>query len=388
MKRAFLIVLDSLGIGAMPDAENFGDLGSNTLKSISKSQFFSIPNLEKMGLGLIDGVDYLKKESSPTAAYGRVYELGAGKDTTTGHWELCGLVSHSPMPTYPDGFPPEIIEEFEQRCGVGTLCNKPYSGTAVISDYGEEHLKSGRLIVYTSADSVFQIAAHEEVVPPERLYEYCKIAREILTGEHAVGRVIARPFIGKDRAFKRTANRRDFSLVPHGDTLLDKIKRARMSVISVGKISDIFAGKGITESHPTHSNAEGIQRTLEIMKQDFSGLCFTNLVDFDMLYGHRQDVDGYAMALSEFDRALPELISLMQEDDLLIITADHGCDPADDSTDHTREYIPLLVYGGGIDPKDLGTIRSFASVGAIVASHLEVPYTDAYYDEVYEKTAK
>ena len=385
MKRVFMIVLDSLGIGAMPDAERFGDLGANTLKSISKSHAFAIPNLEKMGLGLIDGVDYLKKEASPLAAYARVSELGAGKDTTTGHWELCGLVSASPMPTYPEGFPSEIIEEFEHRCGVGTLCNKPYSGTAVIADYGEEHLKSGRLIIYTSADSVFQIAAHEEIVPPDKLYEYCSIAREILIGEHAVGRVIARPFVGKDGDFRRTANRRDFSVEPHGDTLLDKIKASRMSVISVGKISDIFAAKGITVSHPTHSNAEGIERTLAIMREGFSGLCFTNLVDFDMLYGHRQDVDGYALALAEFDRALPDILSLMREDDLLIITADHGCDPADDSTDHTREYIPLLVYGRKIKPENLGTLRGFTSVGAIASEHLGVPYTDAPHERIYNK---
>ena len=388
MKRAFMIVLDSLGVGAMPDAECFGDVGANTLKSISRSPAFSIPNLEKMGLGLIEGVDYLGKEPSPAAAYGRALELGAGKDTTAGHWELCGLVSHSPMPTYPSGFPKEIIEEFEHRCGVGTICNKPYSGTAVIADYGEEHIKSGKLIVYTSADSVFQIAAHEDIVPLDTLYKYCETAREILVGEHAVGRVIARPFNGEAGNFKRTANRRDFSVAPHGETLLDKIEASGMSVVSVGKISDIFAGCGITESHPTHSNAEGIEVTKEIMNRDFSGLCFTNLVDFDMLYGHRQDRDGYAAALTEFDRALPDILSLIREEDLLIITADHGCDPSDNSTDHTREYIPLLVCGKGITPKNLGTLRGFASVGAIVAAHLGVSYTDAPHDEVYRKIAK
>ena len=385
MKRAFMIVLDSLGIGAMPDAERFGDLGANTLKSISKASSFSIPNLEKMGLGLIDGVDCLERASSPIAAYGRAIELGAGKDTTAGHWELCGLVSHSPMPTYPEGFPSDIIDEFERRCGIGTICNKPYSGTAVIDDYGEEHVKSGKLIVYTSADSVFQIAAHEDVVPLERLYEYCRIAREILVGDHAVGRVIARPFVGDVGNFKRTASRRDFSVSPHGETLLDKIEASGMSVVSVGKISDIFAGCGITESHPTHSNAEGIEVTREIMKKDFSGLCFTNLVDFDMLYGHRQDADGYASALSEFDRKLPEIISLLRDDDLLIITADHGCDPSDNSTDHTREYVPLLVYGRNISPENLGTLHGFTSVGAIVAAHLGISYTDAPHDDVYDK---
>ncbi len=384
MKRVFLIVLDSLGIGAMPDARDFGDEGANTLRRISASTEFSVPNLEALGLGAIDGVDYLTTARTPSAAHGRLSELGGGKDTTAGHWELAGLVSYKPMPTYPCGFPSEIIKEFEARIGRGVLCNKPYSGTAVIAEYGEEHMRTGKPIVYTSADSVFQIAAHEEVIPLETLYEYCRVAREILVGEHAVGRVIARPFVGKAGDFTRTANRRDFSVVPPEETLLDKIKDAGMSVISVGKISDIFAARGITESHPTHSNAEGIETALEIMRRDFSGLCFINLVDFDMLYGHRQDVDGYARALSELDAALPRLIAGMRKGDLLIITADHGCDPGDDSTDHTREYVPLLVYGEGVRPEDLGTLRGFTAVGRLVADYLGCEFTDAPSEKIYD----
>ena len=383
MRRVFLVVLDSLGIGEMPDAARFGDSGANTLKRISQSGSFSVPNLEKMGLGCIDGINYLRKERSPTAAFARASELGAGKDTTAGHWELAGLVSSAPMPTYPDGFPGEIIDKFERAIERGTLCNRAYSGTAVIADYGDEHIKTGKPIVYTSADSVFQIAAHEDIIPVEVLYEYCRKAREILTGEHAVGRVIARPFISGKDGFVRTANRRDFSLTPPKDTLLDKINSAGMSVISVGKISDIFAARGITESNPTHSNREGIERTLDIMKRDFSGLCFINLVDFDMLFGHRQDIDGYAQALSEFDARLPDIISRLGDGDLLIITADHGCDPGDSHTDHTREYIPLLIYGSCVAPKNLGTLQGFTSVGALVADYLGCEFTDAPCERIY-----
>ena len=385
MKRVFLIVLDSLGIGEMPDAAAFGDVGTNTLKRISASSKFSIPNLQKLGLGKIDGVDYLGQLRSQTAAVARVAELGCGKDTTAGHWELAGLVSERPMPTYPDGFPGEIIEEFEKRIGRGTLCNKPYSGTAVIAKYGEEHVKTGKPIVYTSADSVFQIAAHEDIIPLETLYEYCRIAREILVGEHAVGRVIARPFVGSEGNYKRTENRHDFSLTPPKKTAMDLIGEAGLDVISVGKISDIFAARGITESHPTHSNAEGVETALKIMRRDFTGLCFINLVDFDMLYGHRQDVDGYAHALSEFDEALPSLLEALRDDDMLIITADHGCDPGDDSTDHTREYIPLLVYGRGVRPENLGTLRGFTSVGRLVADCLGCNFTDAPSEKIYDK---
>ena len=363
MKRVFLIVLDSFGIGAAPDAADFGDAGANTLKSAKESGKLNIPNLKKMGLGNIDGVTCLGKEASPTADYGRVMELSRGKDTTTGHWEIAGIVSHSPMPTYPEGFPPEVISAFEEAVGRGVLCNLPYSGTDVIRDYGEEHLKTGKLIVYTSADSVFQIAAHEDLVPIEELYEICRKARALLIGEHGVGRVIARPFTGTPGSFKRTANRKDFSLLPPEPTVLDKLKASGYDVIGVGKIGDIFAMAGITETYPTHSNDEGMQVTDEIAERDFSGLCFTNLVDFDMLFGHRQDAEGYATALTQFDEWLGKFIPKMRADDLLIITADHGCDPSDDSTDHTREYIPFIVYGNGRGGKNLGTLEGFANVG-------------------------
>ena len=371
MKRVFLIVLDSLGIGAEPDAAEYGDVGANTLKRISSSEKFNIPNLIDLGIGGIDGIDYLPVKPA-RAKLARVRELSRGKDTTTGHWEIAGIISENPMPTYPDGFPPEVIEEFERRAGVKVLCNKPYSGTAVIDDFGEEHLRTGALIVYTSADSVFQIAAHEELVPPEKLYEYCRIAREILTGKHGVGRVIARPFIGESGSFKRTSNRHDFSLLPPKPTMLDTLKDSGLDVIGVGKISDIFAGVGITESHPTHSNSDGMRTTCEIAKRDFNGLCFVNLVDFDMVFGHRQNIDGYAAALSEFDSWLGEFLPTLGADDALIITADHGCDPGDESTDHTREYIPMLVYSKNIDGENLGTVNGFYNVGQTVLGLLGI----------------
>lgn len=374
MKRVFLIVLDSVGIGQMPDAEKFGDYNCNTLKRISQSNKFNIPNLIKMGIGNVDGVDFLPTVDNPTAAFGRMAEKSAGKDTTTGHWEIAGLVSNSPMPTYPNGFPKEILDEFSRKTGRGILCNKTYSGTEVIADYGQEHLKTGDLIVYTSADSVFQIAAHESVVPVETLYEYCKIAREILVGDHAVGRVIARPFEGEYPNFKRTANRHDFSLKPPTVTMLDAIKNSGKTVFAIGKIHDIFAGVGITEKVFTHSNREGMSETLKAAETDFEGICFVNLVDFDMLYGHRQDIDGYANALSEFDAWLPKFIDKMKHQDILIITADHGCDPGDKSTDHTREYVPLLVYGKGVDPCNLGTRETFADISASVTDYLGVDF--------------
>ena len=366
-KRVFLTVLDSLGIGAMPDAHLFGDEGANTLLGISRSDKFNIPNLLSLGLGSIDGVSLEGGTESPLASYGRLAEKSQGKDTTVGHWELMGVVSDKPLPTYPEGFPTEIISEFEKRVGVGTLCNLPYSGTEVIRDYGEEHMKTGKLIVYTSADSVFQIAACESVVPIDKLYEYCRIARELLVGENGVGRVIARPFtVAQDGSFTRTANRRDFSLEPPKKTVLDRLYALGLDVISIGKIYDIFAARGITEAIKTKNNAEGISRTLEVMSRDFSGLCFTNLVDFDMLFGHRQDKDGYAAALSEFDAALPDMLSRITEDDVFIITADHGCDPTDDSTDHTREYVPLLVYSPSLCAESLGTLESFSQVGELI----------------------
>ena len=373
-KRVFLIVLDSLGIGYQPDAHRYGDEGANTLERISHSEKLEIPNLISLGLGLVDGVGYLPKTDTPKASYARLREVSCGKDTTVGHFELMGIVSEKPFPTYPSGFPKSIISRFSELTGRGVLCNKPYSGTEVIRDYGAEHIKTGKLIVYTSADSVFQIAAHEDIVPPEELYRYCEIARELLVGEHGVGRVIARPFVGRVGEFTRTANRRDFSIKPPTESALDRIKGAGLDVIAVGKINDIFAGQGITEAIPTHSNAEGIAVTRELLSRDFSGLAFINLVDFDMLYGHRQDVDGYAAALSEFDRALGELLPMLRDDDVLIITADHGCDPGDKSTDHTREYVPMLMYGMGINPQNLGTLDGFFHVGKFVCDALGVKY--------------
>ena len=374
MKRVFLIVLDSLGIGEMPDAAAFGDKNCNTLKRISASPEFCIDNLIEMGLGNIDGVNFLPKTDLPTAAFARMTESSAGKDTTIGHWEIAGVVSDSPMPTYPDGFPSEILDEFSKQTGRGVLCIKPYSGTKVIADYGEEHLKTGDLIVYTSADSVFQIAAHEDIVPPETLYEYCRIARKILVGDHAVGRVIARPFIGDFPNFTRTSNRHDFSVEPPKETLLDAVKSANKTVYAIGKIFDIFAAKGVTEKAFTASNLDGIEKTLKVLDTDFDGLCFINLVDFDMLYGHRQDINGYAKALTEFDRYLPEITSKMRDDDILVITADHGCDPGDDSTDHTREYTPLIVYGKSVKPINLGTRKTFADIAATLAEYLDVDF--------------
>lgn len=371
VKRVFLIVLDSVGIGEMPDAENYGDEGSNTLKACFDSGKLNIPNMTKMGIFNIDGNDYAKGTDFPTAAFARMTEKSKGKDTTTGHWEMAGVISEKPFPTYPDGFPDEIISEFEKRTGRKVLCNKPYSGTEVIKDYGEEHIKTGALIVYTSADSVFQIAAHEDIVPCEKLYEYCEIAREILCGEHAVGRVIARPFEG-EYPFKRTNRRHDFSLKPPIKTALKYIAESGLEVIGVGKIFDIFAGDGITKAVRIIGNAADMEETSKIQNEDFHGLCFVNLVDFDMSYGHRNDVAGYTNALNEFDLWLGGFKEKMRDDDILIITADHGCDPSTSGTDHTREYTPMLVYGNAVKPKDLGTRESFADIGAFVCSALGV----------------
>ena len=373
MKRVFLIVLDSFGIGAMPDSASYGDVGVNTLASISKSDKFQINNLKKLGLFNIDGVDCGKGVDEPTAAYCRLAELSRGKDTTIGHWEIAGIVSDNPLPTYPDGFPAEVLDEFSRRTGRAVICNKPYSGTEVIKDYGEEHVKTGALIVYTSADSVFQIAAHEDIVPLEELYGYCRIAREILVGKHGVGRVIARPFVGEAGNFKRTSNRHDFSLAPPAKTMLDYIKESGLDTISVGKIYDIFAGAGISEYVYTTGNTDGMAKTVEYAKRDFEGICFTNLVDFDMLYGHRNDVDGYAAAISEFDKWLDEFLPLLKEDDLLIITADHGCDPAYTvSTDHSREHVPLIVYGKNVTPVNMGTKSGFCNIGKTACEYLGV----------------
>lgn len=365
-KRVFLIVLDSVGIGEQEDSHLYGDEGSNTLKSCFLQKGFSVPNMKNLGLFNIDGIDYTDGAEKPLGAYGRFKEKSKGKDTTTGHWEICGIISENPLPTYPDGFPEEILSEFEKRTGRGVLCNKPYSGTKVIEDYGKEHMETGKLIVYTSADSVFQIAAHEDVVPLKKLYEYCEIAREILKGKHGVGRVIARPFEG-DFPFKRTANRHDYSLVPPKTTLIDELAKNGFDVIPVGKIYDIFAGKSMKESHPTKSNNDGMEKTSEFAKTDFTGLCFVNLVDFDMVYGHRNNAEGYAKALMEFDSWLGSFMSDLKEGDVLMITADHGCDPLTESTDHSREHVPLLVYGKGIQNVNLGTRNTFADIGKTVA---------------------
>ena len=363
-KRVFLIVLDSCGIGEAPDAQSFGDKGANTVGSISKSKEFNIENLKNIGFTEIDGLSYLGKGNLKSEV-ARLREKSKGKDTTIGHWEIAGIVSEKPLPTFPDGFPKELLDEFSRLTSRGVLCNKPYSGTEVIKDYGEEHLKSGALIVYTSADSVFQIAAHESIVPPENLYEYCRIARKLLVAELGVGRVIARPFEG-EYPFKRTPRRHDFSLEPPEDTILDELKDKGFDVIGVGKINDIFSGKGLTEYTYTKNNNDGMEKTLEYQKKDFNGLCFINLVDFDMVYGHRNDVDGYAKALSDFDKWLPSFIKNMKSDDVLIITADHGCDPGDESTDHTREYVPFIMYGENIEPKNNGTVDGFTFVAATV----------------------
>lgn len=373
MKRVFLIVLDSFGIGQMPDAAAYGDINVNTLGSVSKSPFFHMENMKNMGLFNIDGVEVGEKTDHPTAAYTRMTERSRGKDTTIGHWEIAGIYSPKPLPTYPDGFPEDVLEEFRIRTGRDVLCNKPYSGTQVIADYGDEHVRTGKLIVYTSADSVFQIAAHEDVVPVEQLYDYCRIARQILQGEHGVGRVIARPFIGKSGHYTRTPRRHDFSLLPPAVTMLDQLKAAGKDVIAVGKIQDIFVGRGITEHVYTSGNAEGIERTLEYLDKDFEGLCFINLVDYDMLYGHRRDVDGYAKALAYFDEKLPEIQAHMKPDDILMITADHGCDPAyTATTDHTREYTPFLMYGAPVTPGNRGTRPTFSDIGATVLDYFGI----------------
>ena len=376
MKRIFLIVLDSFGIGAMPDSESFGDVNVNTLASCATSSKLHIPNMIAAGLGNIDGVSCLPKVEAPTGAYMRLREKSMGKDTTIGHWEIAGLVSPDPLPTYPEGFPEEVLAPFRAATGRGVLANAPWSGTAVLDAYGEEHMRTGDLIVYTSADSVFQIAAHEEIVPPEQLYKYCRIARKILVGKHGVGRVIARPFVGTGKGnFKRTANRHDFSLEPPTETMLDAIKAAGLASIGVGKIYDIFAGIGTTEHVYNESNANGMAHTANFAKQDFRGLCFVNLVDFDMQFGHRRNIDGYANALTEFDTWFGGFLPTLGEDDLVLITADHGCDPGyAATTDHTREYVPLLILGKGVKPGNLGTRESFADIAATVTELLGVPY--------------
>lgn len=374
-KRVFLIVLDSFGIGAEPDAAAFGDEGTNTLASIAASSAFHTPRMQQLGLFNIDGVTCGRPVAQPLGAFARLREASNGKDTTIGHWEIAGVESPRALPTYPDGFPPEVIAEYEARTGRKVLCNKPYSGTQVLVDYGEEHMRTGALIVYTSADSVFQVAAHEDVVPVQQLYDYCQIARDMLRGEHGVGRVIARPFLGSCAAdFKRTSNRHDFSLEPPAPTMLDYLKGAGRDVIAVGKIHDIFAGQGVTETIRTRDNDDGMRVTLELADRDFEGLAFVNLVDFDMVFGHRRNIDGYADAATRFDRGLAELLGKLREEDLLLITADHGCDPGyAKTTDHTREYVPLLAAGAPVRPgTDLGTRLSFGCIARTVCDYLGV----------------
>lgn len=380
-KRVILIVMDSFGIGQMPDCEAYGDINVNTIRSCMSSSKFKADELAKMGLFDIEGVrtlDYVKNykavyDYKTEGAYARMTEASKGKDTTIGHWEIAGLISGRPLPTYPEGFPKEVLDAFSKATGRGVLCNLPYSGTKVINDYGDEHLRTGDLIVYTSADSVFQIAAHEDIVPPEQLYEYCRIARDILQGEHGVGRVIARPFEGTSGNYTRTTRRHDFSLVPPKPTMLDILKDAGKDVIGIGKIHDIFAGAGLTEYTYTSGNEDGINKTIEYLDKDFNGLLFVNLVDYDMLYGHRRDIDGYAEAVAYLDNRMTEIKDKLKEDDILMITADHGCDPAYlASTDHTREYTPFLAYGKKVESRDYGTRDTFADISATVLKALNV----------------
>ena len=376
-KRVFLIVLDSLGIGNAPDAKIFGDEGSNTLKTISKSEYYHTPNMLKLGLGNIDGVDYFDHDSERIGVYARLEEASMGKDTTIGHWEMAGIISKNPLPTYPEGFPKEVLDEFIRRTGREIICNKPYSGTDVIRDYGKEHIETGKLIVYTSADSVFQIAAHEDIVPIDELYKYCEIAREILQGEHGVGRVIARPFIGSEGDFTRTSNRHDFSLLP-ADNMLDALVAAKYETYGIGKIYDIFAGKGVEHTQRTKNNIEGMEKSIELLKKDFTGLGFINLVDGDMIYGHRRDIDGYAKSIAKFDDQLGTFISKMNDDDIVMITADHGCDPGYKGTDHTRECVLFLAYGKGLKKDiNLGTRKTYADIAATILDIFNIENTTA-----------
>lgn len=386
MSRVFLIVLDSVGIGAMPDAYKYHDEGSNTIFSVSTSDDFYMPNMKRLGFFLIDGMKvqtqviqdqeiknkntWIFSREVPEGSVARMKEASNGKDTTMGHWEIAGIISKKPLPTFSNGFPKELIEEFERKTNRNVICNKPYSGTQVIKDYGKEHMETGALIVYTSADSVFQIAAHEKIVPVEKLYQYCETARKLCQGTYGVGRVIARPFDGEFPNWRRTEKRHDYSLKPPRNTMLDILKEAGKDVIAIGKIHDIFSGQGVTQAIRTANNAEGIEATIQCTKKNFDGICFTNLVDFDMLYGHRNDIEGYARALSYFDQKLPELLEGLTENDILMITADHGCDPATSSTDHSREYTPLVVYGDQIKKGyNLGTRESFSDIGATILEY-------------------
>lgn len=371
-KRVFLIVLDSFGIGQAPDAKSYGDLGSNTIKTIASSESLNIPTLTKLGLFNIDGVSCKPKIENPIGSFARLEELSAGKDSTTGHWEMAGIITKTPFPTFKKGFPKNIINKLEKAWGKKVLCNKPYSGTQVIIDYGCEHIKTGNPIVYTSADSVLQIACHEEVIPLSQLYTMCKQAREIMTGKYGVGRIIARPFLGEYPNFYRTSNRHDFSLIPPTDNLLEQIIKNNLEVIAIGKIDDMFAHQNISITLTSTDNNTGMNQLLSCQNKDFSGLCWINLCDFDMKFGHRNDIDGYAKALTNFDAKLNEFISNMKEDDALIITADHGCDPATESTDHSREYVPFILYYKPIEPKNLGTLKGFNHVGATILNLLSI----------------
>lgn len=369
MERVTLIVLDSVGVGELPDAHEFGDVGSNTLGHIAeKSNGIALPNMGELGLGNLTEVQGVPKNENSKGAYGKAIEASKGKDTTTGHWEISGVILEKPFPSYPNGFPQIILDKIEEKTGRKIICNKPYSGTEVIKDFGEEQMKTGAWIVYTSADPVLQIAANEEIIPLQELYDVCKYALEICEELSPIARVIARPFVGKDKeSFKRTSNRHDYSILPPKETVLDRLKASNLDVIGIGKTSDIFSGKGITESRGTNKdNKDGILKTISALKEDTKGLIFTNLVDFDMLYGHRRDIEGYKNALEEFDNYLPEIIENMKEKEVLIITADHGCDPAFKGTDHTREYIPILVYGKGVKPVNLGIRSTFADIAATV----------------------
>ncbi|NLB53442.1 MAG: phosphopentomutase [Syntrophomonadaceae bacterium] len=372
-RRSILLILDSLGVGCTTDSCLYGDEGSNTLTNIAAAVgSLNLPNLQQLGLGNIVDVKGVPSVLNPLSCFGKMNEKSPGKDTTTGHWEMTGIILSQPFPVYPKGFPPDIISSFEEAIGRKALGNKTASGTVIIEELGREHIKTGYPIVYTSADSVFQIAAHEEIIPLQELYEMCKKARSLLVDEHGVGRVIARPFIGNPGTFKRTANRHDFSLEPPIN-LLDLIIEANQKVIGVGKIKDIFAGRGVSDSYPTEGNDDGIDKILSIMEEEFNGLIFANLIDFDQLYGHRNDPAGYALALERFDRRLPQIIDRLEDDDLFIITADHGCDPTTDSTDHSREYVPLLVFGKNFKQGvSLGIRETFADVGATIANHLNI----------------
>lgn len=385
-KRVFLIVLDSLGIGEMPDAGKYGDEGSDTLAAIVKSDKCYAPNLEKLGFFNIEGVSCKESVENPKGSFARLAEASNGKDTTTGHWEMAGIISEKPFPTFPNGFPEDFLEEYSKRVGRKILCNKPYSGTEVIKDYGKEHLETGALIVYTSADSVFQVAAHEDLVGLDELYRCCEIARQMLQGDMAVGRVIARPFVGELGSFERTRNRHDYALNPTGPIIMDDLVKNGYDSIGVGKIYDIFAGKSVPETYKMKDNIDGMNITLDLCDKDFNGLCFVNLVDFDMIYGHRNDVDGYAQAFSDFDKQLGQMIEKLREDDIVIITADHGCDPSTPSTDHSREYVPMLIFGDEIKSGvDLKTRKTFADIGKTIADIFEIESPipgESFYDEV------